>query len=147
MTIYIDADGCPVIDLTIAAAKRHKLECVIVTDTSHYFNKDGARTVTVSQGTDSVDLALVNMLSAGDIAITQDYALAALCLSRRAYPIDQNGRVYDDSNIDALLLSRHTAQKLRRGGAHLKGAHKRTQQQNKDFAAALENLISEKKAL
>ena len=31
--------------------------------------------------------------------------------------LDQNGRVYDESNIDALLSMRHLAAKARRAGA------------------------------
>lgn len=29
MKIYIDADGCPVVDLTINTAKKYGVECVI----------------------------------------------------------------------------------------------------------------------
>lgn len=111
MKIFIDADGCPVIDITLAIAKEKGIECILITDTSHYFSKEGAETITVSKGADSVDFALVNRISAKDIAVTQDYGLAAMCLAKQAYPINQNGLVYDNNNIDALLLSRHTAKK------------------------------------
>ncbi|GHV32143.1 hypothetical protein FACS18949_02210 [Clostridia bacterium] len=69
MKILIDADGCPVVDATIKIAKRHGLECVILCDTSHVFERDGATTVTVSKGADSVDFALVNLAGRGDIVI------------------------------------------------------------------------------
>ena len=69
--ILIDADGCPVVDETIRIAKENKLECMILCDTSHYFEREGAKTITVSKGPDSVDFVLVNMLQAGDIVITQ----------------------------------------------------------------------------
>ena len=55
MKILIDADGCPVVDLSVAAAKKHGAECVIICDTSHVFDKDGARTVVVEKGADSAD--------------------------------------------------------------------------------------------
>lgn len=126
MRILIDADGCPVVDITVKIAKQNDIECIILCDTSHVFNKDGARTITVSKGADSVDYALVNMLEKGDIVITQDYGLAAMCLARKAIPISQNGMIYDDSNIDSLLLQRHTAKKIRMSGGRLKGNSKRT---------------------
>ena len=55
MRILIDADGCPVVDLTVAAAREFGLECIILCDTAHYFDKEGARTMVLAQGADSVD--------------------------------------------------------------------------------------------
>ena len=116
MKILIDADGCPVVDMTVRIAKEHTIDCFILCDTSHVFEKDGATTLTFSKGADSVDFALVNRVLPGDIVITQDYGLAAMCLSRNALVLHQDGLEYNDANIDALLLARHTAQKIRSSG-------------------------------
>lgn len=141
MTIYIDADGCPVVDITVQLARRYQIECVIICDTSHVFDKQGAKTITVSKGADSVDFALVNMPSSGDIVVTQDFGLAAMCLARGAFPINQDGVVYHDGNIGSLLESRHIAQKIRRAGGRLKGPRKRTVEQDARFSTQLEQLI------
>lgn len=141
MRILIDADGCPVVDLTIGLAREFGLECIILCDTAHYFNREGARTVVLSQGADSVDFALVNMVQAGDIVVTQDYGLAAMCLARNSKPVNQNGMRYHDGNIDGLLASRHTAQKIRRGGGRTKGPTKRTKEQDEAFICQLRNMI------
>ena len=141
MKILIDADGCPVVNATIALAQEFGLECLILCDTAHYFNREGARTVVLSQGADSVDFALVNMVQPGDIVVTQDYGLAAMCLARQGRPIHQNGMVYTDNNIDSLLASRHTAQKIRRGGGRTKGPAKRTAEQDAGFIRQLRALI------
>ena len=84
MKILIDADGCPVVDSAVSISNKHNIECIILCDTSHIINKQGAKTITVSKGADSVDFALVNMVSPGDIVITQDYGLAAMCLAKCA---------------------------------------------------------------
>lgn len=126
MTVFIDADGCPVVDITVELSLQAGAECVIVCDTSHIFEKQGARIVTISKCADSADFALVNMVQNGDIVITQDYGLAAMCLAKRAVPVDQDGMVYTNDNIDALLLKRHTAKKIRMSGGRLKGPSKRT---------------------
>ena len=94
MKILIDADGCPVVDICIKSAKRHGIECLILCDTSHIFEREGAKTVTVSKGADSVDFKIVNLLDRGDIVITQDYGLAAMCLARGARALNQNGLIY-----------------------------------------------------
>jgi uncharacterized protein YaiI (UPF0178 family) len=141
--ILIDADGCPVVDITIKVAAEYNAEVIILCDTSHSIERVGATTITVSKGADSVDFRLANMLKKGDIVITQDYGLAAMCLARGAITINQNGMQYTDDNIDALLLARHTAKKIRKGGGRLKGYKKRTNEQDASFEAALRKLLNE----
>ena len=143
MRIFIDADGCPVVDLTIDIAKRHDIPVTAVCDTAHEFTGRGIEVITVEKGADSADFALINRLHAGDIAVTQDYGVAAMCLAKKAYAINQNGLVYSADNIGSLLESRHMVKKLRRSGKHLKGPKKRTSEQDRDFAHALEKLIAE----
>ena len=65
MRILIDADACPVVDIAIELARAFQLECILLCDTAHYFNREGARTVVLEQGADSVDFALVNMVQNG----------------------------------------------------------------------------------
>ena len=143
MEIYIDADGCPVTDLTIRLAKQYGVPCTVFCDTAHQIERDGVRTVTVSKGADSVDFALVNCICAGDLVITQDYGLAAMCLSRKAIPIHQDGMIYTDDNIDSLLFFRAAAKKVRNAGGRLKGPSRRTAAQDQSFAAALERILRE----
>ncbi len=141
MKVFIDADGCPVVDETVVICKRFNTDCIIICDTAHVFNKDGASTVVVEKGADSVDFKLVNMLSKGDIAVTQDYGLAAMCLARGAVPINQNGLIYNEKNIDELLFSRFVSKKIRRAGGRLKGPSKRTSEQDEKFIRTLESLL------
>lgn len=143
MKIFIDADGCPVVDITVRIAKKYSLECFIICDTAHEFQKDGAKTVVVEKGADSVDFRLVNLVSAGDIVVTQDYGLAAMCLARKAVPLSQNGLVFTDKNIDELLFSRYVSKKIRNAGGRLKGPSKRTDEQDKRFEKVLEKLIQQ----
>lgn len=142
MRILIDADGCPVVDITIDIAQKYHIDVLILCDTSHEIEKAGAKTLTFSKGSDSVDFALVNLLDKGDIVVTQDYGLAAMCLARSAIVVNQNGLVYNNDNIDALLLARHTAKKIRNAGGRLKGPSKRTQEQNNSFKENLDKLLA-----
>lgn len=141
MKILIDADGCPVVDLTVSLAEKYGIECTILCDTSHEFTREGAKTVVVEKGADSVDFRIVNLVGEGDIVVTQDYGLAAMCLARKAIPVSQNGMVYTDKNIDQLLFTRYVSKKIRKAGGRMKGPSKRTSEQDKAFAAALEKLI------
>ena len=141
MKLLIDADGCPVVDIAVRLAKKHNIKCMIICDTAHEFQKEGAVTVTVSKGTDSVDFALVNLLKKGDVVITQDYGLAAMCLAKSAVPIHQDGMIYDDGNIEGLLSWRHKAKKIRNSGGRLRGSAKRKPEQDAAFEMALANVL------
>jgi uncharacterized protein YaiI (UPF0178 family) len=142
MRVLIDADGCPVVKICIEVCKKNYIEAIILCDTSHVFNYEGVQTIMVDKGADSVDFKLVNLIKAGDVVVTQDYGLAAMCLSRRAIVLNQNGMIYDNSNIDSLLLARHTAKKIRNSGGRLKGNSKRTNEQDEAFRKALVEIIS-----
>lgn len=142
MRILIDADGCPVVDLTVSIARELNLECLILCDTSHFFDKPGAKTLVFSKGSDSVDFALVNLLLPGDVVITQDYGLAAMCLSRQARVLNQDGMEYTNDNIDALLLTRHTAKRIRSSGGRLKGSSRRKPEQNEFFVSTLRRMLT-----
>lgn len=143
MTVFIDADGCPVVDITVRLSNESHVPCIIICDTSHIFEKPGAKTITVPTGNDSVDFTLVNMISPGDIVVTQDYGLAAMCLARRAMPISQNGMLYTDANIDGLLMQRYAAKKMRILGRRFKGKVKRTLAQNMMFETHFKRLLDE----
>lgn len=143
MKIFIDADGCPVVNETVALCKEFKKECIIICDTSHTIEREGAITIVVEKGADSADFRLVNMLSKGDLAITQDYALAAMSLSKGARIINQNGMEYTDKNIDSLLMSRFIAKKVRNAGGRLKGPSKRTKEQTESFIKKLREILEE----
>ena len=141
MHIYIDADGCPVVEQTIRIARQQGIPCTIICDSAHLFRDDYADTITVSTGADSADFRLVNLLRPGDLVITQDYGLAAMCLARQAYAMHQDGGQYTPDNMDGLLAARHTARCIRRQGGRLRGAPKRTPAQDQAFCRALEAWI------
>ena len=141
MELFIDADGCPVTNIAVALAKKRGIPCTLLCDTAHEMQRDGAKTITVSKGADSVDFALVNLVQKGDIVVTQDYGLAAMCLSRGAVPIHQDGMVYTNENIDGLLFFRAAAKKVRNAGGRLKGPSRRTKEQDRAFEAALTRLL------
>ena len=141
MKILIDADACPVKEIAVRTAKKYGIEVLMFCDTSHILKSDYAKIFTVDKASDSVDSALANKLEKGDIAITQDYGVAALALGRGAMCINQNGLVYTNENIDMLLFERHIGKKMRRAGKSTGGAKKRNSENDTKFAYEFEKLI------
>ncbi len=142
MKVLIDADGCPVVDITIALCRSRGVEVVLIADTAHMFYCADAHIITVDQGPDSVDFVLVNRCASGDIVVTQDYGLACMCLARGAQVIRQDGFIYSNDTIDNLLNDRFETKKLRRLGKHLRGPKKRTSADNAAYLASLEQLLN-----
>ena len=144
MTVYIDADACPVTRIAESIAKEYHIPVILLCDTSHRMTSDYSTIKTIGQGADAVDLALINLCKKGDIVVTQDYGVAALALGKGAKAIHQSGREYTDDNIDTLLMERHLAKKARQSGKHhLKGPKKRTKEDDLRFAESFEKLIKE----
>ncbi len=143
MQILIDADGCPVVRIAATVAKEHSLPCTVVCDTAHLFDIEGVEVITVDKGADSADLALVNLCRRGDIVITQDYGLAAMCLAKGGRAVNQNGMIYSDSNIEQLLDSRYLSKKARRADQRLKGPRKRTDEDDRAFLDSFLKMLHE----
>ena len=75
MNILIDADGCPVVDLTLQIAKRFVVPVIILCDTSHQIEREGAQTLVFD----------INEAGSGMAGLWQ-------CVSMMPYPQRQGGR-------------------------------------------------------
>jgi len=141
MRILVDADACPVKDIIVRLAKERKVPVTMLIDTSHRINDGYSEIITVDKQADSVDFALMSLLTADDIVVTQDFGLAAMVLGKGAKAVNQNGLIYTDANMDKLLLERHIGQKVRRGGGRTKGPAKRTKEDNERFEAVFAQIL------
>jgi uncharacterized protein YaiI (UPF0178 family) len=133
ISVFIDADACPVVDIAVFVSSQYEIKPFLFCDTSHLIEREDAITIQVAEGRDSVDFAIVNAVSKFDIVVTQDYGLAAMCLAKGAFVLNQNGKEFTDENIDQMLFFRHENAKFRRAGGKTKGPKKRTEKNNLDF--------------
>jgi len=146
MTIYIDADACPVTRIAESIARRHGISVTLLCDTNHLLSSNYSTVRVIGAGADAVDFALINLCRRGDIVVTQDYGVAAMALGKGVRAIHQSGRRYTDENIDLLLMERHLAGKARRSGKHhLEGPAKRTAEDDQRFAESFERMLLEAK--
>lgn len=141
MQILVDADACPVKEIIVRAAKKRRIPVTMVIDTSHELRDGYSTVITVDKARDSADLRLVNLIKPGDLVVTQDFGLAALCLARGAAALNQNGLVYADDNMDRLLFERALGQKIRRAGGRTTNPKKRTKQDDAAFESAFLRLL------
>ena len=144
MTIYIDADACPVTRIAECVAREHNIPVVLFYDTNHILSSSYSTIKVIDAGANAVDIALINLCQRGDIVVTQDYGFAALALGKGAKAIHQSGRWYTDENIDSLLMERHMAKVARRSAKHhLRGPAKRTVEDDRCFEESFRRLIED----
>ena len=143
MRIYIDADGCPVVDTAVSIARGKGVPVTIVKNHSHFIDSDYATVITVDNSRDSADYYIANHSTRGDVVITQDNGLAAMCLAKGSHVINQNGLNITGENIDGMLNSRHFHRELRQRGVYISKPVKRSKQHDSGFREAFERLLSE----
>ena len=141
MNILVDADACPVKGIIVRIARQYQIPVTMVIDTSHELNDGYSTVITVDKARDSVDIALINLVKAGDIVVTQDYGVAAMALGKKARAVNQNGLIYSDDNIDKLLFERHLGQKARRTGRRTSNPPKRTTADDVNFETVFRRML------
>ena len=141
MRILVDADACPVKKEILKIAKEFNIEVLMFFDNAHVYEDEYSEVFILDKGADSVDYFLINKTVNGDIVVTQDYGVATMALSKKAYPINQNGLIFNDDNILSLLNQRAINKKLRRH-SNLKGPKKKTSNDSIKFSINLRKLIN-----
>ena len=64
MNILIDADGCPVVDLTLQIAKQFSIPAIILCDTSHQIEREDAQTLVFDKGAGRRPVLILTILAA-----------------------------------------------------------------------------------
>lgn len=141
--IYIDGDGCPVIEETCSIAEHFSIPITLVCDSAHAYTYATCEIIVTDTEKDRVDFVILQKVQKDDIVITQDYGLATLALSKGAYVLSQNGMRFDEGNILALLNQRSDAAKQRKKNKRYGHMKKRTAQDDAAFTAALYKLLQE----
>lgn len=141
MKIIVDGDGCAGRDIIEKAASDFGVELLIICDINHAIFSDYAEVKIVDSGFQSVDMHVVNNCSSGDIVVTQDYGVAALCLPKGAACISPAGYIFDNGNIERLLMERHIKAEIRRAGGRTTNPRKRNSEDNLRLEKNLAKLI------
>lgn len=114
ITIFVDADACPVKDEVYRVARRYRLPVRVVANSRLRVPVDPLFRMEVVTGHfDAADDWIVEHIEAGDIAVTADIPLAARCLAKGARVLDAKGRVFTEASIGDVLANRELMAYLR----------------------------------
>lgn len=144
MTIWVDADACPVPirEMLVRAAERTGVEMVFVAN--HVVpvpKRANIRSQQVPKGFDVADNAIVTSVQAHDLVVTQDIPLAAEVLAKGAQAIGPRGQVHTADNIRGRLTVRDFMETLRASGEHTAGPPPLNARDKQLFASALDKYL------
>ena len=109
MTVWVDADACPVVirDMLFRAAERTGVALTLIANQA--IRVPAAANITsvqVSSGFDVADNEIVRRAESGDLVITSDIPLAAEVIEKGALALTPRGELFDKDNIRAKLNMR-----------------------------------------
>jgi hypothetical protein len=117
ITLYIDADACPVKQEIYRVAERHGLRVFVVSNSPIAVPRDPMiERVVVAAGMDAADDWIAERAAKGAIVVTQDIPLAARTVKAGGVAIAPNGKPFTEDTIGMALATRNLLDSLRSAG-------------------------------
>jgi uncharacterized protein YaiI (UPF0178 family) len=149
ISLYIDADACPVKNETYRVAERHAgkgvaLKVFVVTNSPIAVPRDMGEMierVVVGAGMDEADNWIAERAGNGDIVITADVPLASRAVKAGATTIAPNGKPFTEESMGMTLATRNLMDSLRSAGEITGGPKPFAPRDRSEFLSALDRAI------
>src|ERR1700682_1937892 len=163
ITIYVDADACPVKNEIYRVAERHGIKVIVVSNSPIAVPRDPlVERVVVAAGMDAADNWIAERVSGnadagrvaseaapptkgrtirGDIVITADIPLASRCVKAGAVAIAPTGRAFTEESIGMTLATRNLMDSLRSAGEITSGPKSFSPRDRSSFLSALDQAV------
>jgi len=142
ITIYIDADACPVKQEVYRVAERHGLKVYVVSNAPIAVPREPwIERVVVAAGMDAADDWIAERATKGAIVVTQDIPLAARAVKAGAVALAPNGKPFSEDSIGMTLATRNLMDQLRSAGEITGGPKPFSPKDRSAFLGALDREI------
>jgi len=147
ISLYIDADACPVKQEIYRVAERHAgkgvaLKVFVVSNAPIAVPRDAMiERVVVGAGMDEADHWIAERARRGAIVVTADVPLASRAVKAGAEAIAPNGKPFTEESIGMALATRNLLDSLRSAGAITGGPKPFSPQDRSAFLSALDRAI------
>jgi hypothetical protein len=142
ITLYVDADACPVKAEVYRVAERYGLEVFVVANGPMMVPRDrGVEFVLVGGAPDAADDWIAERAGRGAVVVTADVPLADRCVKAGADVIAPNGRPFTAASIGMALATRNLMHDLRSAGGVTGGPPPFTRRDRSAFLSALDLAI------
>ena len=144
MTIWVDADACPVVikEILFKAAERTQTQTTLVAN--HFMRTPPSKVISflrVNSGFDVADDEIVKKVCPGDLVITADIPLAAEVIEKQALALSPRGELFSEANIRQKLNMRDFMDTMRASGEQTQGPPPLSQSDRQAFANHLDTLL------
>ena len=117
MSIYVDADACPVKEEIYKVARRYAIRVYVVANAPIRVPQESlVELIVVKGGFDVADDWIAERAEAGDIVVTADIPLAERCLRRAARVLGPKGQEFTEDAIGNAMATRSLLEMLRQSG-------------------------------
>ena len=142
LSIYVDADGCPVKREVYRVAKRYGLKVTLVANSwMRVPEGDWVELILVGDQLDAADDWIVKHVEKNDIVVTSDIPLASHCLKNGARVLSPRGRLFSEDSIGEALASRALLSHLREIGTIHGGPAALSKRDRSRFLERLDEII------
>jgi uncharacterized protein YaiI (UPF0178 family) len=142
LTIYVDADACPVKEEVYRVARRYALRVAVVANAPLKVPTDPLVELVVRPGFGAADDWIAEQAAEGDVVVTADIPLAARCLAKGARVLDPKGKPFTESDIGSALALRELMDQLRQGGTVTGGPAAMTPKDRSRFLSKLDEAVN-----
>jgi uncharacterized protein YaiI (UPF0178 family) len=142
ISIYVDADACPVKPEIYRVAERHRLKVFVVANSFIATPRENwIERVVVEAAPDAADDWIAARAARGAIVVTADVPLASRCIKAGADVIAPVGKAFTDSSIGLSLATRNLFDDLRAQGDIIGGPKPFSPRDRSAFLSALDLAI------
>ncbi|HEV7438388.1 MAG TPA: YaiI/YqxD family protein [Methylobacterium sp.] len=143
ITIYIDADACPVKDETYRVAARYGLHVTVVANSFLNVPREPwIERIVVGDALDAADDWIAERAGPDAIVITADVPLASRCVKAGAAVLAPTGKAFTDASVGMALATRNLMQDLREAGTITGGPKPFSARDRSAFLGALDRAVN-----
>lgn len=142
LTIYIDADACPVKDEVYKVARRYAMKVFVVANSTMRVPADALFELVVRAGFGAADDWIASVIGPCDVCITSDVPLAARCVAAGGVALDPKGRLFTADTIGEAVAVRDLLEELRATGEARGGPAAMTAKDRSRFLSRLDEAIN-----
>jgi uncharacterized protein len=142
LTIYIDADACPVKEEVYRVARRYGVRVAVVANAPLRVPAADNVELVVRPGFGTADDWIAEQAGPDDVVVTADIPLAARCVAKGARVLDPKGREFTERDVGAALATRDLMEQLRQGGVVTGGPAPMTPRDRSRFLSKLDEAIN-----
>jgi len=142
VSIYVDADACPVKEEIYRVARRYGTKVFVIANSPMRVpQEENFEFVGVSGGFDVADDWIAERARTGDIVITADIPLAGRCLQQGARVLGPTGLEFTEDAIGEALATRALLDMLRQSGDFRGGPSPFARSDRSRFLSKLDELV------